>query len=307
MPKTVRDIVQEARRVVPEVTVEALHERMKRGEAPLLLDVRDPDEYRDGYIDGALSLSRGFLEFRIASLIPDPNAEIVTYCQTGLRSVLAAKALQDLGYANVKNLTGGVQKWKEGGYRTVAYRKMTEEQLARYSRHLMLAQIGEQGQRKLMNAKVLLVGAGGLGSPAGVYLAAAGVGTLGVVDADVVDITNLQRQILHNTASVGKPKVDSAKETLAALNPEVQVIPYQVRLTSTNVMDIVREYDVVLDGSDNFETKYLVNDACHLAGKPNVYGSIFQFEGQASVFHPTEGPCYRCLFPSPPPPGLVPT
>lgn len=307
MPKTVRDIVHEARRVVPEITPEALHERMKRAEAPLLLDVRDPDEYRDGYIDGALSLSRGFLEFRIASLIPDPSAEIVTYCQTGLRSVLAAKALQDLGYTNVKNLTGGIQKWKETGYKVVAYRKMTEEQIARYSRHLMLAQIGEQGQRKLMNAKVLLVGAGGLGSPAGVYLAAAGVGTLGIVDADVVDVTNLQRQILHTTASVGKPKVDSAKETLASLNPEVQVIPYQVRLDRKNVMDIVREYDVILDGSDNFPTKYLVNDACHLAGKPNVFGSIFQFEGQASVFHPTEGPCYRCLFPSPPPPGLVPT
>lgn len=307
MPKTVRDIIHEARRVVPEVTPEALHERMTRGEPPVLLDVRDPDEYREGYIDGALSLSRGFLEFRIASLIPDPHAEIVTYCQTGLRSVLAARALQDLGYTNVKNLAGGIQKWKENGHKTVAYRKMTEEQLARYSRHLMLAQIGEQGQRKLLNAKVLLVGAGGLGSPAGIYLAAAGVGTLGIVDADVVDLTNLQRQILHTTASVGKPKVDSAKEMLAALNPEVQVIPYQVRLTGKNAMDIVGEYDVVLDGSDNFQTKYLVNDACHLAGKPNVYGSIFQFEGQAAVFHPTEGPCYRCLFPSPPPPGLVPT
>jgi len=307
MPKTVRDIIHEARRVVPEVTPEALHERMTRGEPPVLLDVRDPDEYREGYIDGALSLSRGFLEFRIASLIPDPHAEIVTYCQTGLRSVLAARALQDLGYTNVKNLAGGIQKWKENGHKTVAYRKMTEEQLARYSRHLMLAQIGEQGQRKLLNAKVLLVGAGGLGSPAGIYLAAAGVGTLGIVDADVVDLTNLQRQILHTTASVGKPKVDSAKEMLAALNPEVQVVPYEVRLTGKNAMDIVGEYDVVLDGSDNFQTKYLVNDACHLAGKPNVYGSIFQFEGQAAVFHPTEGPCYRCLFPSPPPPGLVPT
>lgn len=307
MPKTVRELIHEARRVVPEMTAETLHERMRRGEAPVLLDVRDPDEYRDGYIDGALSLSRGFLEFRVASLIPDPNAEVVTYCQTGLRSVLAARALQDLGYANVKNLTGGIQRWKEAGYKTVTYRKMTEEQLARYSRHLMLAQIGEGGQRKLMSAKVLLVGAGGLGSPAGIYLAAAGVGTLGIVDADVVDLTNLQRQILHTTASVGKPKVDSAKETLANLNPEVEVIPYQVRLTPKNVMDIIRDYDVVLDGSDNFPTKYLVNDAGHLAGKPVVYGSIFQFEGQAAVFHPTEGPCYRCLFPSPPPPGLVPT
>jgi molybdopterin/thiamine biosynthesis adenylyltransferase/rhodanese-related sulfurtransferase len=305
--KTLREMLKAARQVVPEVQAEAFRERMREGDEVVLIDVRDPDEYRDGHLRGARHLSRGFLEFRIEEVAPDRSAPLVLYCRSGLRSILAAQVLKDLGYERVESLAGGYLRWTELGLPTVKPLALSDAQRARYSRHLALPQVGEEGQQKLLQAKVLLVGAGGLGSPAAVYLAAAGVGTLGLVDGDVVDVTNLQRQIVHTTANVGKPKPDSAAEMLAALNPDVKVVPYRERLTEKNAMELLAEYDLVLDGADNFEAKYLVNDAGRLAGKPVVFGSIFQFQGQASVFHPREGPCYRCIFPSPPPPGLVPS
>ncbi len=305
--KTLRDMLAEARQVVPEEGPADLQRRLASGQPVVLVDVRDPDEYRDGHIEAATNISRGFLEFRIAGVAPDPTAPIVLYCQTGLRSILAAKVLKELGYQHVINLQGGYQKWVQSGYPTVREAPLGPDQIQRYSRHFLLSQVGEKGQRKLLRSRVLLIGAGGLGSPAALYLAAAGVGTLGLMDGDVVDITNLQRQVLHTTADIGKPKVESGTRTLRALNPDVNIVPLPVRLTADNVMDVIRDYDLIVDGSDNFETRYLVNDACYLAGKTNVHGSIFQFEGMATVFAPNAGPCYRCLYPTPPPPGLVPS
>jgi adenylyltransferase/sulfurtransferase len=305
--KTLKDMITEARRVVPEEGPADLQRRLKSGDPLVVIDVRDPDEYRDGHIEPATNISRGFLEFRIGTVAPDPSTPIVLYCQTGLRSVLAAKALKELGYQHVINLQGGYQKWIQSGFPTVREVPLSPDQIQRYSRHFLLSQVGDKGQRKLLRSKVLLIGAGGLGSPTALYLAAAGVGTLGIMDGDVVDITNLQRQILHTTADIGKPKVESATRTIRALNPDVNVVALPTRITVDNVMEIIKDYDLVVDGSDNFETRYLVNDACYLAGKTNVHGSIFQFEGMATVFAPNEGPCYRCLYPTPPPPGLVPS
>jgi molybdopterin/thiamine biosynthesis adenylyltransferase/rhodanese-related sulfurtransferase len=305
--KTLKELIAEARAVIPEEGPAELQRRIATGEPVTIIDVRDPDEYREGHIEPATNISRGFLEFRIGSAAADPASTIVLYCQSGLRSVLAAKALRDLGYSNVINLQGGYQKWAQSGMPVVKDVAMTTEQIQRYSRHFLLSQVGEKGQRKLLRSKVLLIGAGGLGSPTALYLTAAGVGTIGLMDGDIVDITNLQRQILHTTADIGKPKVESGTRTLKALNPDVNVIALPTRITVDNVADIVADYDLVVDGSDNFETRYLVNDACYLAGKTNVHGSIFQFEGMASVFAPNQGPCYRCLYPSPPPPGLVPS
>src|SRR5213594_2142291 len=307
MATTLKTILAEARAVVPEEGPLDVQRRLASGAQTVLIDVRDPDEYRDGYIEPATNVSRGFLEFRVGSVVGDSATPIVLYCQTGLRSMLAAKALKDLGYGNVVNLQGGYQKWVQSGLPVVKDLPLGTDQIQRYSRHFLLSQVGEKGQRKLLRSKVLLIGAGGLGSPTAYYLAAAGVGTLGVMDGDVVDITNLQRQILHTTADIGKPKVESATRTLKALNPDVNVIPLATRITVDNVMDIIKDYDLIVDGSDNFETRYLMNDACYLAGKTNVHGSIFQFEGMATVFAPNEGPCYRCLYPTPPPPGLVPS
>jgi sulfur-carrier protein adenylyltransferase/sulfurtransferase len=300
-------MLAEARQAVPEEGPAELERRLKAGEDVAVIDVRDPDEYRDGHLEAATNVSRGFLEFRIGSVVSDPATPIVLYCQTGLRSLLAARALKDLGYTSVINLQGGYQKWVQSGLPVVRDVPMSPDQIQRYSRHFLLSQIGDKGQRRLLRSKALLIGAGGLGSPTALYLAAAGVGTLGLMDGDVVDITNLQRQVLHTTADIGKPKVESGARTLLALNPDVTVVPLPTRITVDNVMDIIKDYDVVVDGSDNFETRYLVNDACYLAGKTNVHGSIFQFEGMASVFAPNEGPCYRCLYPTPPPAGLVPS
>ena len=305
--KTLKELIAEARAVVPEEGPAELQRRIAAGEPVSIVDVRDPDEYREGHIEPAANVSRGFLEFRIGSAVPDPASTVVLYCQTGLRSVLAAKALKDLGYSNVINLQGGYQKWAQSGLPVVKDVAMTTEQIQRYSRHFLLSQVGEKGQRRLLRSRVLLIGAGGLGSPTALYLAAAGVGTIGLMDGDIVDITNLQRQILHTTADVGKPKVESGTRMLKALNPDINVIPLPMRIAVDNAMNILEDYDLVVDGSDNFETRYLVNDACYLAGKTNVHGSIFQFEGMASVFAPNQGPCYRCLYPSPPPPGLVPS
>jgi adenylyltransferase/sulfurtransferase len=305
--KTLKDMIAEARQVVPEEGPAALERRLKSGDPVAVIDVRDPDEYRDGHIEAATNISRGFLEFRIGGTVADQKTPVVLYCQTGLRSVLAAKQLKELGYENVINLQGGYAKWAQSGLPVVKEIPFTPDQIQRYSRHFLLNQVGEKGQHKLQRAKVLLIGAGGLGSPTALYLGAVGVGTMGLMDGDTVDITNLQRQVLHTTADVGKPKVESGTRTIKNLNPDVNVISLPMRITVDNVMDVIKDYDLVIDGSDNFETRYLVNDACYLAGKTNVHGSIFQFEGMATVFAPDEGPCYRCLYPSPPPPGLVPS
>jgi sulfur-carrier protein adenylyltransferase/sulfurtransferase len=305
--KTLKEMIAEARQVVPEEGPEQLEQRLTSGQPVAVIDVRDPDEYRDGHIEAATNISRGFLEFRVGGTVSDPKTPVVLYCQTGLRSVLAAKQLKELGYENVINLQGGYAKWAQSGRPVVKEIPLAPDQIQRYSRHFLLNQVGEKGQHRLLRSKVLLIGAGGLGSPTALYLGAVGVGTIGLMDGDTVDITNLQRQILHTTADIGKPKVESGTRTIKALNPDVNVIPLPMRITVDNVMDVIKDYDLVIDGSDNFETRYLVNDACYLAGKTNVHGSIFQFEGMATVFAPNEGPCYRCLYPSPPPPGLVPS
>jgi sulfur-carrier protein adenylyltransferase/sulfurtransferase len=305
--KTYRDLVADAKRAVPEVTVEDVHARLGRGEALALIDVRDPDEFREGAVAGAVPISRGFLEFKVPEAFPDADTPLVLYCLSGLRSLLAGKVLHDLGYTNVSSMAGGIRRWKELKLPLVKDEPLTPEQMERYSRHFMLTSVGEKGQKQLLRSKVLVIGAGGLGSPTAVYLAAVGVGTLGVVDDDVVDLSNLQRQILHRTPDVGRPKVESARDTIQAMNPDVTVIPYAERLTVDNIERIIKDYDIIVDGSDNFATRYLVNDAAYLAGKPNVHGSIFQFEGMVTVLAPGRGPCYRCLYPVPPPAGLVPS
>jgi len=308
MAKNFQAIMAEARKEVPEVSAQQVNELLKNnGKSPILLDVRESDEWRQGHLEGALPLPRGFLEIKVESVIPDKNSPVVAYCAGGVRSLLAAKVMKEMGYQNVSSMAGGYGAWKNGGFKWVQDFQYTPEQLIRYSRHFLLPEVGEDGQAKLLQAKVLMVGAGGLGSPAAYYLAAAGVGTLGIIDNDVVDISNLQRQILHANDRVGMPKVESAKKTLEALNPDVKVVPYQAKLTSGNIMEIIKDYDFVVDGCDNFPTRYLVNDACVLTKKPNVHGSIFQFEGQATVFYPGEGPCYRCLYPEPPPAELAPS
>ncbi len=308
MAKSFQDIMAEARKEIPEASPQQVSELLKNnGKSPVLLDVRESDEWRQGHLEGAIPLPRGFLEIKVETAIPDKNTPIVAYCAGGVRSLLAAKVMREMGYQNVTSMAGGYGAWKNGGFKWVQDFQYTPEQLIRYSRHFLLPEVGEDGQAKLLQAKVLLVGAGGLGSPAAYYLAAAGVGTLGIIDNDVVDISNLQRQILHANDRVGMPKVESAKKTLEGLNPDVKVVPYQAKLTSENIMEILKDYDLVLDGCDNFPTRYLVNDACVLAGKPNVHGSIFQFEGQATVFYPGKGPCYRCLYPEPPPAEMAPS
>ena len=293
--------------MIPEQGPADVQRRLEAGEPVVLIDVRDPDEYREGFIEPATNISRGFLEFRVGGVAKEPDTPIVLYCQTGLRSMLAARALSELGYTNVTNLQGGFQKWAQTGYPVVKDKAMGPDQIQRYSRHFLLDEVGEKGQRKLLRSKVLLIGAGGLGSPTALYLAAAGVGTIGLMDADVVDMSNLQRQVLHTTADIGKPKVESGARTLTALNPDVNVMRRRSASTWTTRSTSSSEYDVIVDGSDNFGTRYLVNDACYLAGKPHVHGSIFQFEGMASVFAPNKGPCYRCIYPTPPPAGLVPS
>ena len=308
MAKSFQEIMAEARKNIPEVSAQQVNELLKNnGKSPVLLDVRESDEWRQGHLEGALSLPRGFLEIKIETALPNKDAPVIAYCAGGVRSLLAAKVMKEMGYQNVSSMAGGYAAWKNGGFKWVQDFQYTPEQLIRYSRHFLLPEVGEDGQAKLLQAKVLMVGAGGLGSPSAYYLAAAGVGTIGIIDNDVVDISNLQRQILHANDRVGMPKVESAKKTLEALNPDVKVIPYQAKLTSENIMEIIKDYDLVVDGCDNFPTRYLVNDACVLTGTPNVHGSIFQFEGQATVFYPGKGPCYRCLYPEPPPAEMAPS
>jgi len=308
MAKSFQDIMAEARKEIPEASPQQVNELLKNnGKSPVLLDVRESDEWRQGHLEGAIPLPRGFLEIKVETAIPDKNTPIIAYCAGGVRSLLAAKVMREMGYQNVTSMAGGYGAWKNGGFKWVQDFQYTPDQLIRYSRHFLLPEVGEDGQAKLLQAKVLMVGAGGLGSPSAYYLAAAGVGTIGIIDNDVVDISNLQRQILHANDRVGMPKVESAKKTLEGLNPDVKVIPYQAKLTAENIMEILGDYDFVIDGCDNFPTRYLVNDACVLTGKPNVHGSIFQFEGQATVFYPGKGPCYRCLYPEPPPADMAPS
>jgi molybdopterin/thiamine biosynthesis adenylyltransferase/rhodanese-related sulfurtransferase len=280
---------------------------VEAADGPVLVDVRERDEYEQGYIPRANWIPRGFLEMKIEDLVPERSQEIIVYCAGGVRSAFAARSLSEMGYQNVSSMAGGFRAWKNAGYDFERPRVLTADQLKRYSRHLMLPEVGEKGQGKLLDAKVLCLGAGGLGSPSALYLAAAGVGTIGIVDDDVVDESNLQRQVLHNVERLGTPKVESARLTLQALNPDVRVIPHQQRLDSTNIMGLLAEYDLVVDGADNFPTRYLLNDAALKLGKPVIHASIFRFEGQITTFLPDEGPCYRCLYPDPPPPGMAPS
>jgi sulfur-carrier protein adenylyltransferase/sulfurtransferase len=295
-----------AKAAVREIDTAEAEQEIGAGGA-VILDVREPDEYEQGAIPGAVHIPRGTLETSVEGRIPDKSSHVVVYCAGGTRSAFAAQTLQELGYSDVASVAGGFNKWKDEGRDWVAPRSLSGEQRNRYQRHLLLPEVGEVGQLKLLDAKVLLLGAGGLGSPAGLYLAAAGVGTIGIIDMDVVDASNLQRQILHNTDRIGERKVDSAKKTLTLLNPDVNVVTYDVRLGADNILDIIDGYDVIVDGTDNFPTRYLVNDASLLKRIPVVHGSIFRFEGQATVFNPYVGPCYRCLLPEPPPPELAPS
>jgi adenylyltransferase/sulfurtransferase len=307
MAKTYKQLMEEARKAIPEVSIDEVKNRVERGENWTLLDVREREEYREGHLEGSISLPRGFLEMRVEETVADKTKPIIAYCAGGVRSLIAARTLKEMGYENVVSMSGGYTAWKNAGHKWVADRQFTQEQITRYARHFTLPEVGEKGQAKLLEGKVLCIGAGGLGSPVAFYLAAAGVGTIGIIDNDVVDMSNLQRQILHTNDRVGMPKVESAQKTLNALNPDVKVIPINERLSSENVMRIIKDYDIVINGCDNFPTRYLINDACVMAKKPLVDGSIFQFEGQATVFYPDRGPCYRCLFPEPPPPGAAPS
>ncbi|HZG35080.1 MAG TPA: molybdopterin-synthase adenylyltransferase MoeB [Gaiellaceae bacterium] len=300
-----RDLLQRVRAEIDEIGAADARELL---DDALFLDVREQDEWQEGTLPGAVHVPRGQLEQRIEGLVPDRSRALVVYCAGGSRSAFATKTLTELGYENVVNLAGGFTDWKRNGFQVDVPRALSTEQRARYSRHLLIPEVGEAGQQTLLQSRVLLVGAGGLGSPASLYLAAAGVGTLGIVDADVVDDSNLQRQIVHSTERLGEPKVASAKRTIEALNPDVDVKAYEERLTSENVERILGEgWDVIVDGADNFPTRYLVNDASVWHSIPVVHGSIYRFEGQATVFKPHEGPCYRCLFPAPPPPELAPS
>ncbi len=287
-----RELLAQVKDEIEEVSSTAAQELLASSEPPLFLDVRETDEWEEGHIPGAVYVTRGRLEQQIEGLVPDKSRPLVVYCSAGSRSAFAAKSLEELGYEDVVNLAGGFTDWKRNGYEVTMPRVLSTEQRARYSRHLLIPEVGEEGQQRLLDARVLLVGAGGLGSPASLYLAAAGVGTLGIVDADVVDESNLQRQIVHSTDSLGEPKVLSAKRTIEALNPDVLVKPFEERLTSENIDRILGEgWDVIVDGADNFPTRYLVNDASVWHGIPVVHGSIFRFEGQATVFSPqAKGP-----------------
>ncbi|HET7701015.1 MAG TPA: molybdopterin-synthase adenylyltransferase MoeB [Candidatus Limnocylindria bacterium] len=310
-----RDYFAEVKRRIKEATPQEVAELLRSADVQLA-DVREKDEWDAGHLPGAVHVPKSFLEQWAEDRIPDKTRTTVLYCAGGVRSAMAADTLAKLGYTNVISMSGGFNRWKDSGLAWVTPESFTPEQAQRYSRHLLIPEVGEAGQHKLLASKVLLIGAGGLGSPAAYYLAAAGVGTLGIVDSDVVDQTNLQRQILHSTERIGEPKVESAKKTLEALNPDVTVVGYQERLTSANIDRIIAGYDVVIDGADNFPTRYLLNDASVKWSTPVVHGSIYRFEGQVTVFDPrrrrpsdgvSASPCYRCLFPTPPPPELAPS
>jgi len=303
---TFRDLLAAAKSLITEIDTASAETRLAAG-GTALLDVREPDEHAEGAIPGALHIPRGHLEAQVEGRLLDKDQPVIVYCAGGVRSAFAAKTLGELGYTRVESLAGGFGKWKDEGRRWKAPASLSAEQSNRYKRHLLLPEVGVEGQARLLGSKVLLLGAGGLGSPAALYLAAAGVGTLGIVDMDEVDASNLQRQILHNIDRVGDRKVDSAKKTLTMLNPDVDVVTYDTRLSAENIVDIISGYDVIVDGADNFPSRYLLNDASVKLGIPVVHGSIFRFEGMVSVFHPLEGPTYRDMVPEPPPAELAPS
>ena len=314
MGEASREIMRQARRQVPEWSTPQVNEAMahqheagRENQEIVLVDVREKHEWNEGHIPGAVHVPRGYLELQVEEAVPEKDKTVVLYCAGGVRSLMAGATLQQMGYKNVVSMAGGFGAWKGNGYSFVQPRTMSEAQAKRYSRHLLVPEVGEEGQFKLLDSRVLLIGAGGLGSPAAYYLAAAGVGTIGIIDADVVDDSNLQRQILHNTQRIGQYKAESARETIEALNPDVKVITHIERLDESNVARIIADYDVILDGTDNFPTRYLLNDAALIANKAVVHGSVFRFEGQLTVFKPYEGPCYRCLYPEPPPMALAPS
>ena len=300
-------LLREIRSKTPEIEVAQLDADLKNGKTPALIDVREPDEHAQGTIPGTVHIPRGFLELRIEKTVSNREAPVVLYCQSGTRSVLAVRSLIELGYTNVKSLSGGFTGWKRAGLEWETPISLRPDQEARYSRHTLIPEVGLAGQLKLLKSKVLCIGAGGLGSPSSMYLAAAGIGTIGVIDDDVVDASNLQRQILHSTERLGKPKVDSAELTLRGLNPDVKVNKHQTRINSGNALELIGGYDVVIDGADNFATRYLVNDSALKLGKPVVHASIFRFEGQITVFPGAGSPCYRCLYPQPPPAEEAPS
>ena len=300
-----RDLLTKTKAQITEVTTE--HGDQLIGDGAVLLDVREPEEYSQGAIPDSLHVSRGQLESNVENRIPDKATKLVVMCAGGVRSAFAAKTLAELGYTDVVSMGGGFNKWKDEGRLWVVPTTLSAEQRNRYQRHILIPEVGEAGQLKLLDAKVLCLGAGGLGSPASLYLAAAGIGTLGIVDMDVVDASNLQRQILHNVDRIGDRKVDSAKKTLTALNPDISVVTHDVRLDASNIVDIISGYDIVVDGTDNFPVRYMLDDASVKLGIPVVHGSIFRFEGQVTVFDPRTGPTYRDMLPEPPPPELAPS
>jgi molybdopterin/thiamine biosynthesis adenylyltransferase/rhodanese-related sulfurtransferase len=306
---TYRDLLQQVKGEIEEVdSTQALDSLRDSERGCVIVDVREREEWDEGHLPGAVHVPRGHLESRIESAAPDKSRPVLVYCASGNRSAFAAKTLEELGYDHVVSLAGGFTDWKRNGNPFEIPEALDESKRRRYSRHLLIPEVGEEGQLKLLQSRVLLIGAGGLGSPASLYLAAAGVGTIGIVDDDTVDETNLQRQIVHSTERLGDSKADSAKLTIEALNPDVTVKVFEERLTSENVDRILGEgWDVIVDGADNFPTRYLLNDASVWHRIPVVHGSIYRFEGQVTVFKPHEGPCYRCLFPQPPPPELAPS
>jgi molybdopterin/thiamine biosynthesis adenylyltransferase/rhodanese-related sulfurtransferase len=305
MPKSYADLLREARSEIPEVTPQEADYLRSKGDV-VLIDVRETPEWEQGHVPGAIHISKSYIEQQTEGRVPDRDQQIVTYCAGGVRSLFAAQTLRALGYTNVSSMSGGFQQWKSNGLEWQAPVVLSEAQKERYSRHLLIPEVGVEGQKKLLDSRVLLIGAGGLGSPAGLYLAAAGVGTIGIVDFDIVDASNLQRQVLHTTDRVGEKKTESARQTINALNPDVSVVAHEEMLTDENVDRLIAGYDVILDGTDTFETRYTLNDAAVAAGIPVVHASVFRFEGQLTTFVPYEGPCYRCLYPTPPPPELAP-
>lgn len=306
MAKTSKNILDEARKEIKQIDIDEARRMLDQGAA--IIDVRESDEWRQGHIPQAIGIPRGFLEIRVEEKVPDRKTPVIMQCASGTRSAYASRAMRELGYENVYNLTGGFNAWKDRGLPWEADSQFSQDELTRYSRHFVIPEVGEKGQAKLLDSKVLLLGAGALGSPVALYLAAAGVGTLGLVDFDVVDLSNLQRQIIHTVDRIGTLKTESAQKQIAAMNPGIKVIRHDVRLTSENVMEIIAPYDVIVNCGDNFPTRYLINDACVFAKKPLVDGAIFRFEGNATVFYADKGgPCYRCLYPEPAPPDMAPS
>jgi molybdopterin/thiamine biosynthesis adenylyltransferase/rhodanese-related sulfurtransferase len=304
MPKTYADLLREARSQIREVTPQDVG-ALPDGDAAII-DVREASEWEQGHLPGAVHISKSYVEQQIEAAVPDRDAPVVLYCAGGVRSLFAAQTLQQLGYSNVASMSGGFQAWKSAGLPWEAPVILSAEQKQRYSRHLLIPEVGAAGQTRLLESKALLIGAGGLGSPAALYLAAAGVGTIGIVDFDVVDLSNLQRQILHTNERIGERKVESARRSIEALNPDVKVVTHEEMLLADNVERIIHGYDVIIDGTDTFETRYLLNDAAVAKNIPVIHASVFRFEGQLTTFVPYEGPCYRCLYPTPPPPELAP-